>query len=97
MASRELQHLLKVLKGHNIALGRDDVAWAFESGSTAGDVSAWVREYLSPHSLLTREELHLYISESLTLRLHLLTRDTATKSTRGPYGEANMIGPPDVP
>ena len=59
MASIELQRLLRVMDDRNIGLGRDDVAWAFESPKTNEDVKSWVREYLSPATLLTSEELTL--------------------------------------
>jgi len=54
-----LQHLLDVLSHRDIPLTSDDVAWAFSSPQTKGEIEAWVREYLSPDRLLTREELNL--------------------------------------
>lgn len=60
MSQPELEHLLRVLGDRDTDLSRDDVAWAFESRETKKNISKWVREYLSPASLLTREELHLY-------------------------------------
>lgn len=60
MAPSELQHLLHVLKERDVPLGVDDVAWAFENDSTKSAIQSWVREYTSPASLLTREELFLY-------------------------------------
>lgn len=60
MSSAELDHLLKVLDDRNAELSRDDVTWAFESAKTKDDVRSWVREYLSPATLLTQEELNLY-------------------------------------
>jgi len=57
----ELQRLLHVLNERNIGLGHDDLAWAFEETATAEELTKWVNEYLSPHNLLTLEELHLYV------------------------------------
>lgn len=59
MPSSELQLLLRVLDERDIPLGRDDVAWAFESSQTADETRAWVREYLSDSCLLSKEELTL--------------------------------------
>jgi len=56
MASIELELLLRALEERNVELGPDDVAWAFESAATKGDVKTWVREYLHEPSLLTVEE-----------------------------------------
>lgn len=55
MASKELFHLLRVLDEHDTGLGRDDVAWAFEPAKRA-ETEDWVKKYLSPATLLTKEE-----------------------------------------
>ena len=56
----KLRQLLRVLDERDIALGQDDVAWAFD-GSSKAEIETWVTEYLSPSSLLTREELTLCV------------------------------------
>jgi hypothetical protein len=55
MASKELFHLLRVLDERDTGLGRDDVAWAFEP-ATRAESEEWVKIYLSPTTLLTKEE-----------------------------------------
>ncbi|GAB7326480.1 hypothetical protein MBLNU13_g10478t1 [Cladosporium sp. NU13] len=55
MASKELFHLLRVLDERDTGLGREDVAWAFEPAKRA-ESEEWVRTYLNPASLLTKEE-----------------------------------------
>jgi hypothetical protein len=55
MASKELFHLLRVLDEHDTGLGRDDVAWAFET-ATRAESEEWVKTYLTPATLLTKEE-----------------------------------------
>ncbi|KAK5163228.1 uncharacterized protein LTR77_010814 [Saxophila tyrrhenica] len=57
MSDPQLAHLLHVLEARGIGLGRDDVAWAFQSPDTSEQLSAWIDEHLSPETLLTREEL----------------------------------------
>lgn len=59
MAGTELQRLLQTLEERNIALGTDDVAWAFDSARTKDDIESWTREYLKPESLLSTEERKL--------------------------------------
>jgi hypothetical protein len=54
------QQLLSALHRRGIDLGPDDVSWAFESHQTRDDTVAWVRDYLSNSTLLTRDELALY-------------------------------------
>lgn len=54
------QQLLSALYKRGIDLGPDDVNWAFESQKTKADLTAWIRKYLDPSTLLTRDELDLY-------------------------------------
>jgi hypothetical protein len=55
MASKDLFHLLRVLDERDTGLGRDDVAWAFEP-ATRAESEEWDKTYLSPATLLTKEE-----------------------------------------
>lgn len=55
MASKELFHLLRVLDDHDTGLAKEDVAWAFEPAKK-GESEDWVRTYLGPATLLTKEE-----------------------------------------
>lgn len=55
MASKELFHLLRVLDERDTGLGKEDVAWAFEPAKRA-ESEEWVRTYLNPATLLTKEE-----------------------------------------
>jgi hypothetical protein len=55
MASKELFHLLRILDDHDTGLGKEDVAWAFETANRA-ESEDWVKSYLGPATLLTKEE-----------------------------------------
>ena len=55
------EHLLAVLQERGIRLGSDDVAWAFTSPKTRDEIIAWVKEYLHPDTLLTADEVQLYV------------------------------------
>jgi hypothetical protein len=55
MASKELFHLLRILDDHDTGLTKEDVAWAFEPAKRA-ESEDWVRTYLNPATLLTKEE-----------------------------------------
>ena len=59
MASKELYHLLRVLDDRDLGLGRDDVAWAFDSPETKHKTEDWVHDYLQTPTLLTKEE-HIF-------------------------------------
>ena len=56
MDNSELERLIRILDEHEVGLSRDDVEWAFESLQTKQTIKEWVREYLSPTTLLKREE-----------------------------------------
>lgn len=59
MASKELYHLLRVLDDRDLGLGRDDVAWAFDSPETRSKTESWVHDYLQAPTLLAKEE-HIF-------------------------------------
>lgn len=59
MASKEHRALLRVLDDRGIAIDPDDIAHAFADQSTQDDLASWVRQYLSPPNLLSKEELGL--------------------------------------
>lgn len=58
MSTAILPQLLAALDEREIALNCDDVAW--ESPQTEERMAEWAETYLSPDTLLTREELILY-------------------------------------
>lgn len=60
MASKEMYHLLRVLDERDLGLGRDDVAWAFDSAETKRQIETWVQDYLQLPTLLTKEENFFY-------------------------------------
>ncbi|GAB7345107.1 hypothetical protein MBLNU457_3505t1 [Dothideomycetes sp. NU457] len=59
-----LEVLLDVLTDRSIDLRKDDVAWAFQSAQTKESINRYVDEYLTPNTLLTFEELHIFESIS---------------------------------
>jgi hypothetical protein len=54
-------HLLTVLEERDLAVSLDDVLLAFESDETREESTAWVCEYLDPSTLLSPDELELYV------------------------------------
>ncbi|KAK3654026.1 hypothetical protein LTR56_003461 [Elasticomyces elasticus] len=66
MASNEHRHLIRVLDERNIPLDPDDVAKAFANYKTRPAITSWVQEYLSPATLLTKEELHFHDTHANT-------------------------------
>ncbi|KAK5686480.1 hypothetical protein LTS10_002599 [Elasticomyces elasticus] len=67
MAPNEHRHLIRVLDERNIPLDPDDIAKAFANDETRPAITSWVQEYLSPATLLTKEELHFHDIHANTL------------------------------
>ena len=60
--SAAFRRLLDVLRQRDIPLGRDDVGWAFESPKTRDEIVRWVEEHLNNSTLLSKDELRLYVT-----------------------------------
>jgi len=60
-AAASLDRLLTVLAERDIGLGYDDLAWLFESAQSRDSMISWVHEYLSSATLLSPEELDMYV------------------------------------
>ena len=60
--SAAFRRLLDVLRQRDIPIGRDDVGWAFESAKTRDDIVRWVEEHLNNSTLLSKDELKLYVT-----------------------------------
>ncbi len=54
-------HLLNVLEERNLNVDLDRILLGFEDEDTKGAAAAWVHEYLNEETLLTREELELWV------------------------------------
>lgn len=64
MAEEEAaHHLLNVIEERELNVDLDKVLAAFEDVGLKKDVAAWVNEYLNEDTLLTKEELELYVLE----------------------------------
>nr|POF00976.1 hypothetical protein CFP56_20924 [Quercus suber] len=85
MAPPELDHLLRILKERDTALGHDDVAWAFENVKTDRETKDWMNEYLTPVSLLTKEELAFHERRPTSS-----SRPLAKSAAGGPISDAEF-------
>ncbi|RPA93143.1 hypothetical protein L873DRAFT_1855405 [Choiromyces venosus 120613-1] len=56
-ASRKL---LQALSAHEIALGEEDILWAFGNAKTTTLVTQWVERYITEETLVSLEELEIY-------------------------------------
>jgi hypothetical protein len=66
--SQDRQSRLKhVLDVRGLSLDPGDIATVFESPATKDQLCRWIDEYLSPETLLTKEELVLYGHSCLLL------------------------------
>ena len=70
-------NLLAVLAARGIPLSNADIEWAFNSPTTSKEITAWIDEYFSDATLLTKDELDLYksIPDSTKLELSTASRD----------------------
>jgi hypothetical protein len=59
MSQDRQSHLKHVLDVRSLSLDPEDLANAFESSDTKDQLCRWIDEYLSPETLLTKEELIL--------------------------------------
>jgi len=85
-ANTSLKRLIHVLSERDIGLGKDDLDWLFESPETRDDMVAWVNEYLNEHTLLSREELELYVSIITMLSpRHVLIARRYSQSSQDPF------------
>ncbi|PVH81258.1 hypothetical protein DL98DRAFT_490263 [Cadophora sp. DSE1049] len=60
MAEDSLQVLVKALRDHDLPCDREAIKSAFADPESKTAIQAWVDEYLSPETLLTRDEANLY-------------------------------------
>jgi hypothetical protein len=54
-------HLLNVLEERGLDVDLDKILLGFEDADTKHEAAAWVEEYLHEDTLLTKEELELYV------------------------------------
>lgn len=54
-------HLLNVLEERGLDVDLDKILLGFENEQTKGEAAAWVHEYLHEETLLTKEELELWV------------------------------------
>lgn len=54
-------HLLNVVEERGLNVDLDKILLSFEDGDTNHELAAWVEEYLHEETLLTKEELELYV------------------------------------
>lgn len=54
-------HLLNIVEERGLDVDLDKILLSFEDGDTYHESAAWVEEYLHEETLLTKEELELYV------------------------------------
>lgn len=61
MAEECLQILIEALRDHGLPCDRDALMVAIADPSSQTAVRDWIEEYLSPKTLLTKDEASLYV------------------------------------
>jgi hypothetical protein len=59
MAEDSYQTLLSILRDREIPFDRDAIKAAFNDPESQAAIQAWMEEYLTPETLLTRDEVAL--------------------------------------
>ncbi|PSS28396.1 hypothetical protein M430DRAFT_47402 [Amorphotheca resinae ATCC 22711] len=60
MADNSFNSLIEVLHSHGVQYDHDALKSAFDDPESQATIEAWVQEYLSPETLLTKDEATLY-------------------------------------
>jgi hypothetical protein len=59
MSTPSLDSLLDILRDHDVSCNQDALKAAFEDPESQTVIETWMKEYLGPATLLTREEAAL--------------------------------------
>lgn len=62
MGDSSYNYLVQVLRDHDIQFDKDELKASFKDPDSQDAVRAWVEEYLSHETILTKEETALYVS-----------------------------------
>ncbi|EPE32699.1 hypothetical protein GLAREA_07833 [Glarea lozoyensis ATCC 20868] len=60
MSDKSLEELVKILLDRDIPFDRDELRSAFKAPESRKAIQEWMQEYLTPETLLTKEEADLY-------------------------------------
>ena len=66
------EQLLHALGTHSTALKEEDIKWAFEAKTTQKAVADWVEGFLGSETLLSKEELELYVTRRPKCKIYSL-------------------------
>ncbi|KAL4916903.1 hypothetical protein BDW62DRAFT_92917 [Aspergillus aurantiobrunneus] len=77
-----LEVVISALKDRDISLKRDEIKTAFHDTASSAKNTEWVREHLTPDTLLSQEELKLYSKLEGSGTLSTLLSDANFDSTR---------------
>ena len=62
MSDHTYSYLLEVLRDHDIPVDKEALKAAFDDPESQTAVRAWLEEYISPETILTKEEATLFVS-----------------------------------
>ena len=75
MADASFNYLIEILRDHDIPYDREALKAAFNDPKSQTAVLDWVAEYLSPETILTKEEAALYALSFLPYNMQLIPLD----------------------
>lgn len=68
MANNSFESLVGVLRDRDIPFDRDALKAAFDDPESQGAIEAWLQEFISPETLLSKDEAALYAFPEPVLR-----------------------------
>jgi hypothetical protein len=61
MADKSFEELIQILRDRDIPFDRDALKAAFKAPESRSAIQNWMNEFLTPATLLTKEEATLYV------------------------------------
>jgi hypothetical protein len=64
MADSSFEYLAEILRDHDVPFDRDALKSAFDDPESQTAIHAWMQEYISPDTLLSKDEAALFAPQS---------------------------------
>jgi hypothetical protein len=93
MTDNSLNFLLEILRDRDVPYNRDAIKSIFDDPESKAVIQAWMQEYLSPETLLTRDEAALY---ALPLTRYMHSADDYSYAGLSKNGEIDALGVQDL-
>jgi hypothetical protein len=93
MTDNSFNFLLEILRDRDVPYNRDAIKSVFDDPESKAVIQAWMQEYLSPETLLTRDEAALY---ALPPTRYMHSADEYSYASLSKNGEIDALGVQDL-